>query len=85
MEVQRCAVRWTAAETADVETDVRWREVVSEPGGVGQVCSAALECCSEPKTPGGVRPLTLQKFHLESKGTTKFSSFIFPRAFSSAG
>lgn len=87
MEVQRCAVRWTVgvSETVDGQTNVRWSEIVSESGGVGQVCSAALECCSEPKTLGGVTTLMFHRFHLKSKGTAKFSLFIFPCTFSSAG
>lgn len=87
MEVQRCAVRWTvgASEAVDGEMSVRWREVGSESGGVGQVCSAALECCSEPKTLGGVTTLMGHRFHLESKGTTKFSLVISPCTFSSTG
>lgn len=74
---QRCAGRWTVGvcETVDGEMNVRWSEVVSESGGVGQVCSAALECCSEPKTLGGGTTPMCHRFRL--KGITKFSSFIF--------
>lgn len=69
MEVQRCAVRWTVgvSETVGVEMNVCWSELVSESEGVGQACSAALECCSEPKTPGGVMTRMFHRVHLKSE------------------
>lgn len=82
VELRRRADRWPAgaSETADGERRVRWAESVSVPGGVGQGCSEALECCSEPRTLGGAMTLMLQTFHLKSEVPLK-SAFILPVIF----
>lgn len=67
-QLRRRAVHWTVgvSGTVDGEMSVRWSKFVSEPGGAVQVCSAARECCSEPRTLGGATTLMFPRVHLKS-------------------